>query len=104
MNLPQWYFKYFHVHVTGIVTGTSKKNAASADPRLALEALVDSKYRSTIHIDSTAVLRTFKGSRAFDEFSLSGSPGSWAPDVAEVFEKMKKNDAQDSGCTNRHGS
>ena len=88
----QQYFKHYRVHVTGIVTGAARKGPAGSDTRKELEKLLDSKYKSTVHIDSSAVLRTVRGSGSFEEFALSGSDESWPREVTEIFEKMRKNE------------
>ena len=91
VNYLQYYLKHYRVHVTGIVTGTARKGPAGTDTRKALETMLESRYKSTVHIDKDSVIRTFTGSHSFEEFSLSGAPETWSREVMDVFEKMKKN-------------
>ena len=91
VNYLQYYLKHYRVHVTGIVTGTARKSPAGTDTRKALETMLESRYKSTVHIDKDSVIRTFTGSHSFEEFSLSGAPETWSREVMDVFEKMKKN-------------
>lgn len=84
------YFIHYHVPVSGIVTGTARKTPAGEAVRKQLETMAASRYKSTVHIDSKAVVRTFAGSRSFDEFRLSGEAGTWSGEVMDAFEKMRK--------------
>lgn len=86
----QHYFKHYRVHVTGIVTGAERKGPAGSDTRKELEKLCNSKYKSTVHIDNEAVVRSFKGSQDFEEFRLNASPEAWSRNVMDAFEKMEK--------------
>ena len=91
VNYLKYYLKHYRVHVTGIVTGTARKGPASSDTRKAMESMLESRYESTVHIDKNGIIRTFPGSRSFEEFPLSGAPETWSREVMDVFEKMKKN-------------
>ena len=91
VNYLKYFLKHYHVHVTGIVTGTGRKAPAGTDTRKALETMLESRYESTVHIDKNEVIRTFTGPRSFEEFPLSGAPETWSLEVMDVFEKMKKN-------------
>ena len=86
----QNYFRHYRIRVAGIVTGTARKGPAEA--RKALETLFNAKYRSTVHIDNEAVIRTLTGSRTFSEYRLSGADETWSREVMDVFEKMKKDE------------
>lgn len=86
----RYYFKRYHIPVIGIVTGTARKAPAGTDTRKELEKLVNTRYKSTVHIDRNAVIRTFAGSGSFDEFPLSGDAAAWPREVSDIFEKMKQ--------------
>ena len=83
----RYYLKHYHSRVTGIVTGAARNSLSGAS----LQKLLDARYKSTVHIDNETVLRTFTGSRSYDEFPLSGAAENWSRDVIDVFEKMRKN-------------
>ena len=84
------YFKYYHVPVTGIVTGIGRKEPSGADIRKELEKLMNTRYQSTVHIDQHTVIRVFSGSGTFDEFNLSGSPETWTSEVKDIIPKLEK--------------
>ncbi|MBR3016371.1 MAG: ParB-like nuclease domain-containing protein [Clostridia bacterium] len=84
------YFKHYRIHVTGIVTGTARKGPEGTDTRNELEKLCNSKYKTTVHIDNKAVIRTFRGVQNFEEFPLSGASETWSRDVMDAFEKMNE--------------
>ncbi len=86
----KYYFRHYHVPVTGIVTGTSRKAPAGSGILKELEKLAAVKYALTLHIDNETVLRTTGGSQGFDEYRLSGSSATWSREVIEVLEKIHK--------------
>ena len=81
------FFRFSHVPVTGIVTGTARKGPAAAETRKELEKICESRYVSTVHIDSEKVLRTFSGSKTFEEFDLSGNPETWSAEVMDIVKE-----------------
>lgn len=91
LDYLRYYFKRYHVHVTGIVTGTMRKGA-DEEKKAELKKLFEEKYSSTVTIDNEVVIRTRQGSPDFDEYRLSGSPETWSREVLDVFEKMWKHE------------
>ncbi len=79
------YFRHYHIKVTGIVTGTARKGPAGNDTLRQLEQMLDSQYRSTVHIDSHMVLCTSKGSKDYQEYPLSSSDDGWSLEVMNVI-------------------
>ena len=92
MEYIHYLFKRWGVRLTGIVTGTGRKYD-TIDTMRELGRLVDTKYRSTIHIDNELIMRTFSGSKECEEHPLSGSPETWSKEVNEVLKKMAVRDA-----------
>ena len=90
MDYIRHYFKAWNVRLAGILTGTGRKIARDAKTDREMKKLIDTKYTCTLHIDKDLVLQTFSGSRACDEYPLSGSPDSWVREVADAIEKMAK--------------
>lgn len=84
------YFKHYHVEVTGIVTGTARKSQPGTWSVKEMEKLFEAQYNSTIHIDNEMVLRTFRGSQAFDEHPLSGSSATWSREVMDIIGEMNQ--------------
>ncbi len=88
----RYYFRHWNVRLAGIVNGAGHKGIPERDPDGELKKLAETRYRSTTHIDSGLVLRTFSGSREIEEYPLSGSDDTWSREVMEVFEKIRHKD------------
>ncbi len=87
MEYLRHYFRHYRIHVTGIVTGTARKTPDGDNTRETLRKAFDSKYTSTVHISEDAVVRTFRGSKDYDEIRLNGSSETWSKDVMNAFEE-----------------
>lgn len=85
-----YFFKHYHVKVTGIVTGTAKKTAGAALGKKATEKLLEARYETTLHIDNEMVLRTHRDSKEFEEYKLGGAPENWSREVIDAVGKMKQ--------------
>ena len=85
-----YFFKHYHVKVTGIVTGTAKKTAGAALEKKATEKLLEARYKTTLHIDNEMVLRTHRDSKEFEEYKLGGAPENWSREVIDAVGKMKQ--------------
>lgn len=85
-----YFFRHYHVKVTGIVTGTARKTAGSAEEKKETEKMVEAHYRTTLHIDNDMVLRTVRDSKEFDEYKLTGSAEGWSREVIDIIGKMKQ--------------
>ena len=83
------YFWHYRVRVTGIVTGTARKGPAGTDTMKEMEKLLETKYKSTVHIDNDMVLRTFRGERNFEDYPLEAPASGWSREVVEIIEGMK---------------
>ena len=92
LDYLRYYFKHYHVRVTGIITGAERKAPFWTDTRKALETLLKARYKTTLHVDNRAVIRTIPDAGSFDEYCLSGDSETWSREVMDVFEKMKKNE------------
>ena len=78
--------------LTGAVTGMGVKNGRRLSDEREMKKMLDTHYRSTLHIDKDLVIRTFSGSKECDEYPLSGSPDSWVREATDALEKMAKAD------------
>lgn len=78
------FFIHYRVPVTGIVTGTAKKGPK--DNAREIEALLENRYESTLHIDDKTVLCTHRGSKEFEEFPLSDPGAGWSAGIMDVVE------------------
>ena len=85
----RFFFKHWNVRLAGIVTGTERKDAGWAGSREELKKLMDARYHSTLHIDNSAVIRTFSGTGKFEEYPVDGTSEAWSRTVMDNIEKMK---------------
>lgn len=88
MEYIQYYFRHLNVRLTGIVTGTGRKGARTAETAREMKNMVETKYRTTIHIDNKMLLCTRSASRESREYPLSGSPETWGREVIETLERI----------------
>lgn len=61
-----------------------------------IKKMLETKYRSTVHIGRDLVVRTFSGQGSMEEYPLSGDGGTWAREVMEAFDKMRTEDSRKS--------
>ena len=54
-----------------------------------LKKQMDARYHSTLHIDNSAVIRTFSGTGKFEEYPVDGTSEAWSRTVMDNIEKMK---------------
>ena len=78
-------FRMHHIRICGVVTGTARKAQTGPEDRTALEKLVANKYPCTVHIDNGMVLRVVSGTRAFEEYRLSGSADGWSREIMDIM-------------------
>ena len=79
-------FRHYHIPVTGIVTGTSRKGPEGKDTVAELEKMLSRQYRSTLHIDGSMVVHTHSDSTEYEEYALSGPDDSWSAAIMTVIE------------------
>lgn len=82
------FFIHYRIPVTGIVTGTARKG--HKEEIRDIEALMDIRYVSTLHIDDSAVILTHKGSKDYEEFPLSDPGAGWSAAIMDVVENRIK--------------
>ncbi len=92
MDYLRGLFNKYYVHVSGIVTGIARQAQISEEQKKHVESMIANKYRTTIHIDTDSVLRIARGSKEFDDHSLSGSPEEWSKEIIEIISEMDKNE------------
>ncbi|MBO6128670.1 MAG: ParB N-terminal domain-containing protein [Pseudobutyrivibrio sp.] len=81
-------FKGYHVHVTGIVTGTSNRKQLK-DEKNSVKELYSRKYVETLHIDNDVVLMIDNKAKDFREYSISGD-SNWSKAVLDILEELGK--------------
>ncbi len=84
----RYLFKHRNAALAGIVTGTARKAPKGSDTAGKLKKMLETKYRSAIHIDRDLVIRTFRDSGMSEEYPLSGSPETWAREILDACRKM----------------
>ncbi|AOZ95403.1 ParB N-terminal domain-containing protein [Butyrivibrio hungatei] len=80
-------FKRYHVKVDGVVTGIAKRSQEAKDK---YNKLIAEKYKSTIHVDRNMVLKTYTGSKEFEEKEIPLSDLSWSHAVMDIVDEMEK--------------
>ncbi len=83
-------FFSYHVHVTGIVTGTARPAKDKDAKRKELETLIRDKYQETIHIDDHAIMRTLSATGDLEQYDLTGDTGSWSLEVINTLKSVFK--------------
>ena len=79
-------FKKYHVHVTGIVTGTSKRKQLK-DDKNAIQDLYSKKYLVTLHVDNDVVLMIDNKTKDFQEFNIDGEE-NWSKAVMDIIKGL----------------
>ena len=79
-------FKKYHVHVTGIVTGTSKRKQ-SEEEKNEMQNLYASKYLFTLHIDNDAVLMIDNVRKDFQDFTIDEGV-NWSKSVMDIIKEI----------------
>ena len=87
------YFYYYTVKIDGIVTGTGRKSKGFAEERKSIEQLVRERYEQTLHIDRRTVLRTFAGSKDFEEYPVEEGAFGWAQTVKSIIRRFENNES-----------
>ncbi len=82
-------FKKYHVDITGIVTGTGKKN--NKEDRKAIEELISARYLYTLHIDNDMVVNINTSTKEFDEYEISDA-STWSKDVIEIIREINRDE------------
>lgn len=82
-------FKKYHVNVTGIVTGTAKKN--NKEDRKAIEELISAKYIYTLHIDNNMIVNINTTTKDFTEYTISDD-STWSRDVMDIVREINRNE------------
>lgn len=92
MEYIKYLFKLRGVRLTGVLTGSGRTPASGAHSLQEITDLLNTRYASTIHIDSAMLLRTFSGSKERDEYPLDGESETWSRRVIEAMEKIRHKD------------
>ena len=85
-------FRLYHVHVDGIVTGMDRNASKDSKSTQTLKDMLAEKYGEILHIDNESILRTFDGSKEFEEYSLSGPDKEWSSRVMDIVGGLKKHE------------
>ena len=84
------FLKRYHVDITGIVTGTSKKNRTDGKEKKEIDSLLARKYKETIHIDNETVLKIDNTTGEFTESAIESDKGGWSKSVLDIMDGLKK--------------
>ena len=70
INYIKKLFKNYSVDVDGIVTGTARKMENLAEEKKKIDNLVAKKYEETVSVDNEMLVRTFGGSKEFEQYEI----------------------------------
>ena len=79
-------FNKYHVHVTGIVTGTSKRNQTSKEKN-EMQDLYVKKYLFTLQIDNDSVFMMDNVRKEFQEFTIDKGI-NWSKSVMDIIKEI----------------
>ena len=77
-------FLAYSVNVTGIITGTAKKNVRSTEAEKRMKELFANKYRKTVHIDNDMIVITNSADDDFTELSIEATDDKWSAAVIDL--------------------
>ncbi len=89
MDYIRSYLEKYHVDITGIVTGTSKKSLSGDKAKKEIEGLIARKYKYTLHIDKEMVLKIKSGTGNFEEYSIDKDEVNWSQGIMNIIENLK---------------
>ena len=72
---------------------TGCKRKGFAEERESIEQLVRERYKQTLHIDSRTVLRTFSGSKDFEEYPVEEGAFGWVQTVKSIIRRYENNES-----------
>ncbi len=84
------YMKRYHVNVTGIVTGTEKKNNRSESAQKNIDKMIAGKYKYTLNVDDDMVLLINNETKEFVEHEINKEKNNWSQGVINILEQMKE--------------
>ncbi len=80
-------FKYYGVHVDGIITGTGRKGGNDKESKTRVEQLFTAKYAQTIHIDDASVVVSFRDNKEYRSYDIPADTTDWSGDALEILRK-----------------
>ena len=87
----QRFFRNYHVHVDGIITGTEKRKASNAASAVKREKMIADKYKQTLHIDNDMVLLTGDIEDAkYKKFELDVPEDEWSRKIIDTIGEIEK--------------
>ena len=88
MDYIRSFFKARGVHLSGIVTGSGRKELGGSDGGKSLKQLAEQKYKSTILIDRQLVLLIHTGTHECVERPLTATGDDWSLEVMNTIREM----------------
>ena len=85
-------FKKYRVNVSGIVTGTARKDKADPEARQRVEKRIATKYSHTLHIDNGMLLRISGKDGKFEEHPLCADSPEWSREIMRLVKEMQANE------------
>ena len=86
----QRFFKAYSVHVDGIITGLRKHEQNKPERAARMKELINSKYKTTLHIDNEMIVETHGKSGEFREYDIEASEEEWSKKAIGIIEEIEK--------------
>ena len=86
-------FMLHGVHADGVITGTKRKVAATAENKARIDSiqkLFRENYEETLTIDNKGLVRSFTSGKEFEQYDLDGTPSDWPREVMTHLERIVK--------------
>ncbi len=87
-------FKRYHVKVVGIVTGTARNIDYAQKAKSTVNKMISEKYKSTLHIDTDAVILINSQTKDFEEHPIDKDKGSWKDQVRAIIGEINANESE----------
>ena len=81
-------FSLYHIHVTGIVTGTARKGNRVTAVREKLKKNAAEHYATTLHIDRGGMQRVDSRTGDYEEYAIDGSGTQWSAQIMDLIGVM----------------
>ncbi|MCR5746660.1 MAG: ParB/Srx family N-terminal domain-containing protein [Lachnospiraceae bacterium] len=83
-------FLRHHVHLTGIITGSSRTARLNTAPKRKIEQMFRDKYTKTLNIYADMLLLIPQKTYEYEQYDLDSSSPEWAVEVKKVIEEIEK--------------
>ncbi len=92
MDYIKFLFRFYHVSITGIVTGIAKdKSLFNANAQKNVTEMIVGKYNNTVHIDKEMVLNVNNRTKEYQDYSIKDPVNNWSQGVMDIIGELEDN-------------